>query len=180
MAITNKEIITNQVNRINEKAGTNLLLRKANGYWYLCREVNGNELEPYPFSGTKTRRTSAQMIEYLAGLEDAIDARPKRVYFIRCEVNDKGWHTGFHHFVRLEDAIKLMRNHVARQIWHARADKKKVFLKTFSDSVMGDVSRNPQRSQTIFVRIDEDTFEYRVWSEDLRYSELPKDMCFNY
>ncbi len=32
MAITNKEIITNQVNRINEKAGTNLLLRKANGY----------------------------------------------------------------------------------------------------------------------------------------------------
>ena len=180
MAITNKEIITNQVNRINEKAGTDLLLRKANGYWYLCREVNGNELEPYPFSGTKTRRTSAQIIEYLAGLEDAIDARPQRVYFIRCEVNDHGWNSGHHHFARLEDAIKLMRNHVALQIWRAREDHKKVFLKVFGDSVMGDVSKNPQRSQNIFLRIDYDTFEYRVWSEELHYSELPKDKCFNY
>ena len=178
--VTNKEIITNQVNRINEKAGTDLLLRKANGYWYLCREVNGNELEPYPFSGTKTRRTSAQMIEYLAGLEDAIDARPKRIYFIRCEVNDHGWHTGGHHFARLEDAIKLMRNNVALQIWRAREDHKKVFLKVFGDRVMGDVSKKPQRSQNIFLRIDYDTFEYRVWSEELHYSELPKDKCFNY
>lgn len=180
MAITNKEIIEGQLRRINEKAGTNLLLRKANGYWYLCREVNGNELEPYPFSGTMSRRTSAQMIEYLAGLEDAIDARPKKVYFIRCEVNDKGWHTGFHHFARLEDAIKLMREHVALQIWIAREKKKKVFLKVFGDRVMGDVSKNPQRSQNIFVRIDNDTFEYRVWSEDLRYSELPKGVSFHY
>ena len=109
MAITNKEIISNQLKRINEKANTNLILRKANGYWYLCREVNGNELEPYPFSGTKTRRTSAQMIEYLAGLEDALDAKPQRIYYIRCEVNDHGWVNGFHHFVKLEDAIKLMR-----------------------------------------------------------------------
>lgn len=180
MAITNKEIISNQLKRINEKANTNLLLRRANGHWYLCREVEGNELEPYPFGGTKTRRTSAQMIEYLAGLEDAIDARPKRVYFIRCEVNDHGWHTGYHHFARLEDAIKLMRNHVARKIWRAREDKEKVFLKVFRDSVMNDCSKNPEKSQTIFVRIGKDTFEYRVWSEDLRYSELPKDKCFNY
>lgn len=180
MAITNKEIISNQLKRINEKANTNLLLRKANGYWYLCREVNGNELEPYPFSGTKTRRTSAQMIEYLAGLEDALDAKPKRIYFIRCEVNDHGWVNGFHHFVKLEDAIKLMRNHVAWQLGHARREGKKIFIKTFSDSVMGDVSKNPQRSQTIFVRIDEDTFEYRVWSEELHYSEIPPKECFNY
>lgn len=180
MAITNKEIISNQLKRINEKANTNLLLRKANGYWYLCREVNGNELEPYPFSGTKTRRTSAQMIEYLAGLEDALDAKPQRIYFIRCEVNDNGWVNGFHHFVKLEDAIKLMRQYVARQIWHARDERKKVFLKVFGDSVMDDVSRNPQRSQTIFVRIDKDTFEYRVWSADLLYTELPKDKSFNY
>jgi hypothetical protein len=73
-----------------------------------------------------------------------------------------------------------MRNHVALQIWRAREEKKKVFLKVFGDSVMDDVSKNPERSQTIFVRIDNDTFEYRVWSEDLRYSELPKDKCFNY
>lgn len=78
MAITNKEIITNQVRRINEKANTDLLLRRANGLWYLCREVNGEELEPYPFSGNETRRTSAQMIEYLAGLEDAIDYYTKQ------------------------------------------------------------------------------------------------------
>jgi len=180
MAITNKEIITNQVNRINEKANTDLRLGRKNGTWYLYTSSNGTEFPPYPFSQVNTHRTSAQMIEYLAGLEDAIDARPKRVYFIRCEVNDKGWHTGFHHFVRLEDAIKLMRNHVARQIWYAREENKKVFLKVFGDSVMGDTSKNPKRSQTIFVRIDNDTFEYRVWSEDLRYSELPKDKCFNY
>lgn len=105
---------------------------------------------------------------------------PQKIYFIRCEVNDHGWVNGFHYFVKLEDAIKLMRQYVARQIWHARDERKKVFLKVFGDSVMDDVSRNPQRSQTIFVRIDKDTFEYRVWSADLRYSELPKDMCFNY
>ncbi len=169
--VTNKELLLNMVKRINEKLSSNIELVQNKGKFTLAET---------PFPITFVARTSAQMFEYLAGLEDAIDARPKRVYFIRCEVNDKGWHTGFHHFVRLEDAIKLMRNHVARQIWHARADKKKVFLKTFSDSVMSDASRNPQRSQTIFVRIDEDTFEYRVWSEDLRYSELPKDMCFNY
>ena len=108
------------------------------------------------------------------------DARPQRVYFIRCEVNDHGWHTGYHHFARLEDAIKLMRNHVALQIWRAREDNKKVFLKVFGDSVMNDTSTNPQRSQNIFLRIDNDAFEYRVWSADLNYSELPKDKCFNY
>ena len=120
------------------------------------------------------------MSEYLVGLEDAIDARPKRIYFIRCEVNDHGWHTGYHHFARLEDAIKLMRNYVALQIWLARRENKKVFLKVFGDSVMGDISNSPERSQTIFVRIDNDTFEYRVWCEGLRYSELPKDKCSDY
>lgn len=180
MAITNKEIISNQLKRINEKANTNLLLRRANGHWYLCREVEGNELEPYPFSGTKTRRTSAQMIEYLCGIEDALNAMPQKVYFIRCEVNDMGWHNGFHHFARLEDAIKLMRNHVARKIWRAREDKEEVFLKVFRDSVMDDCSKNPEESQTIFVRIGKDTFEYRVWCAKLLYTELSKSMCFNY
>lgn len=73
MAITNKEIISNQVKRINEKAKTDLKLKRVKGYWYLCREINGYEDAPIPFSATKTRRTSAQMIEYLAGLEDAVD-----------------------------------------------------------------------------------------------------------
>jgi hypothetical protein len=180
MAITNKEIINNQVKRINEKAKTDLRLGRKNGTWYLYTSSNGTEFPPYPFSQVNTHRTSAQMIEYLEGLEDAIDARPQRVYFIRCEVNDHGWSTGHHHFARLEDAIKLMRNHVALQIWRAREDHKKVFLKVFGDSVMGDVSKNPKRSQTIFVRIDYDTFEYRIWSEELHYSEVPKDKSFNY
>lgn len=180
MAITNKEIITNQVNRINEKAKTDLRLGRKNGTWYLYTSSNGTEFPPYPFSHVNTHRNSAQMIEYLAGLEDAIDARPKRVYFIRCEVNDKGWHTGFHHFARLEDAIKLMRNHVARKIWRAREDKEEVFLKVFRDSVMNDCSMNPEESQTIFVRIGKDTFEYRVWCAKLLYTELSKSMCFNY
>lgn len=184
MALTNKEIITNQVKRIKEKSGANITLIKKRNLYTLCKSGTENgELPPQApdeFCRTMTWRTPLQMIEYLAGLEDAIDARPKRVYFIRCELNDHGWHTGYYHFARLEDAIKLMRNHVALQIRRAREEKKKVFIKVFGDSVMGDVSKNPKRSQNIFVRIDEDTFEYRVWSEDLRYSELPKDKCFIY
>lgn len=171
MAITNKEIIQNQLNRINEK-----LLSNIETTWNKGHAILANTPFPVDF----TARNSAQMIEYLAGMEVAIDARPQRVYFIRCEVNDHGWQNGFHHFARLEDAIKLMRNHVAWRIWHARENGKKVFLKIFSDSVMGDMSKNPQRSQTIFIRIGEDTFVYRVWTEELHYSELPKDKCFNY
>jgi hypothetical protein len=170
MAITT-ELLLNMVKRINEKLSSNIELFQNKGKFTLAGT---------PFPITLAGRTSAQMFEYLAGLEDAIDARPQRVYFIRCEVNDHGWHNGFHHFARLEDAIKLMRNRVARQILNARAENKKVLLKVFGDRVMGDVSKNPQRSQNIFVRIDDDTFEFRVWSEELHYSEVPKDKCFNY
>lgn len=171
MAITNKEIIEGQLRRINEK-----LLSNIETTWNKSHAILANTPFPVDF----TARNSAQMIEYLAGMEVAIDTRPQRVYFIRCEVNDHGWNTGYHHFARLEDAIKLMRNHVAWQILRAREDHKKVFLKVFGDSVMGDVSKNPQRSQNIFVRIDNETFEYRVWSEELHYSEVPKDKSFNY
>ena len=73
MAITNKEIIQNQLKRINEKIHTDLVLKRANGHWYLCREVNGYELTADFIGGAKTRRTSAQMIEYLSGVEDAVD-----------------------------------------------------------------------------------------------------------
>lgn len=169
--VTNKELLLNMVKRINEKLSSNIELVQNDGKFTLAET---------PFPITFAARTSSRMFEYLAGIEDAIDARPQRVYFVRCEVNDNGWDTGFHHFVHLEDAIKLMRNYVAHQIWWARRGNKKVFLKVFGDSVMSDVSKNPKRSQNIFVRIDNDTFEYRVWSEELLYSELPKDRCFNY
>ena len=185
MAITNRELLLNQVKRIREKTGVNFNLHMTTRNYYI-------EDDDLQVSLDKTPRNASQMREFLSGFEIVYDyfhkrkellpkeLLPKKVYFIRCEVNDKGWHTGFHHFARLEDAIKLMRNYVARQIWYAREEKKKVFLKVFGDSVMGDVSKNPQRSQNIFVRIDNDTFEYRVWSEDLRYSELPKGVSFNY
>lgn len=184
MAMTNKEIITNQVNRINEKTGANITLIKKSNLYSLCKHGTENVELPTQateeFGGTMTWRTPLQMIEYLAGIEDAIDEGPKRVYFVRCEVNDHGWNTGYHYFARLEDAIKLMRNHVAGRIWYARKEKKNIFIKVFCDSVMGDTSRNPQRSQKIFLRIGNDTFEYRVWVAEFRYSELPKDKCFNY
>ena len=184
MAITNREILQNQVQRIKEKTGAKITLIKKRSYYTLCKSGTENgELPPQApdeFCRTMTWRTSAQMIEFLSGLEDAIDTMPKRIYFVKCEVNDKGWISGYHHFTKLDDAIKLMRNHVAWQLGHARREGKKIFIKTFSDSVMGDVSKNPQRSQTIFVRIDEDTFEYRVWSEELNYSEIPPKECFNY
>ena len=73
MAITNKEIITNQVRRINEKAHTNVVPKKSNGMWYLCTIEDGAVFPPYPFSYVNTMRTAPQMIEYLAGLEDAVN-----------------------------------------------------------------------------------------------------------
>ena len=71
MAITNKEIIRNQLKRINEKVNTDIRLGKSNGTFYLYEMNNGTEF-PSPFESHTTFRTSAQMIEYLAGLEDAI------------------------------------------------------------------------------------------------------------
>lgn len=73
MAITNKEIIEGQLRRINEKAHLQLVLKRANRHWYLCRECNGYELPPSPLNESFTRRTSAEMIEYLRGVEDAVD-----------------------------------------------------------------------------------------------------------
>lgn len=73
MAITNKTIIENQVKRINEMAGTEVVAKRANGYWWVCIDgENGELLPPYPFSNVLTGRTPSQMIEYLAGVEDAV------------------------------------------------------------------------------------------------------------
>ena len=83
MAITNREIMTNQVNRIREKSGANItLIKKHGGLWTLCK--SGTENGEFPpqapdeFNGSMTWRTSAQMIEYLAGLEDAINYYAKQ------------------------------------------------------------------------------------------------------
>ena len=76
--LTNKEIITNQVNRICEKSGAKVtLIRKPGGLYTLCKSGTENGVmppqAPEEFCQSMTWRTSSQMIEYLAGLEDAID-----------------------------------------------------------------------------------------------------------
>lgn len=178
MAITNRELLLNQVKRIREKTGINFNLHMTTSIYYL-------EDDDLQVSVDKTPRNASQMLEFLSGFETSYDylqkrkeLLPKKVYFIKCEVNDHGWHTGYHHFTCKEDAIKLMRRYVARQIWFARSENKKVFLKVMEDSVMD--ARPGETSQTIFTRIGEDTFEYRIWAADMLYDELPKDMSFNY
>ncbi|MBR1525113.1 MAG: hypothetical protein IJ640_00435 [Prevotella sp.] len=72
--VTNKEILAGRVKRINEKAGTDLVLKRTGKSWYLCRvAADGREMGPSPFSATSTRRTAPEMLEYLRGLEDGVD-----------------------------------------------------------------------------------------------------------
>lgn len=71
--ITNKEIIQNQLKRINAKMKTNIELKRAKGYLYLCTTKGEYEMPPLPLSNISTQRTPLQMIEYLAGVEDAVD-----------------------------------------------------------------------------------------------------------
>ncbi len=73
MAITNKEIIEKQVRRINEKMKTNFSLKESGDCYYLCVEKNGYTMPPNPLSNDLTVRSPNFMIEYLAGVEDAVD-----------------------------------------------------------------------------------------------------------
>ena len=68
MAITNKEIITNQVKRINEKVSAAFSVGKDNTEKYLFLQSD----KPI-FDSMECYRTEEQMIEYLEGMEDAID-----------------------------------------------------------------------------------------------------------
>ena len=72
MAITNKEIISNQLKRINEKIDMDFVLEGSDDELFLASSDN-NVL----FENMEMYRTEDQMFEYLAGLEDAID------YFIK-------------------------------------------------------------------------------------------------
>lgn len=72
MAITNKEIINNQLKRINEKTDMDFVLEGSGDELFLASS-NNNVL----FDSMEFYKTEEQMIEYLAGLEDAID------YFIK-------------------------------------------------------------------------------------------------
>lgn len=72
MAITNKEIINNQLKRINEKVDMDFVLEGSDDELFLASSDN-NVL----FDSMEFYKTEEQMIEYLAGMEDAID------YFIK-------------------------------------------------------------------------------------------------
>ena len=72
MAITNKEIINNQLKRINEKTDMDFVLEGSDDELFLASSDN-NVL----FDSMEFYKTEEQMIEYLEGLEDAID------YFIK-------------------------------------------------------------------------------------------------
>ena len=72
MAITNKEIINNQLKRINEKVDMDFVLEGSDDELFLASS-NNNVL----FDSMEFYKTEEQMIEYLEGLEDAID------YFIK-------------------------------------------------------------------------------------------------
>ncbi len=73
MAITNKEIITNQVRRINEKTKLELSLDESGEMFYVCRKKGNKIMPPFPLSNDIIIRTPALMIEYLSGVEDAVD-----------------------------------------------------------------------------------------------------------
>ena len=68
MAITNKEVINKKLKRINKKVSMsfNLNANSTGEYLFLQSE------KPI-FESMECYRTEEQMIEYLAGMEDAID-----------------------------------------------------------------------------------------------------------
>lgn len=72
MAITNKELLLNMIKRINEKTDMDFVLEGSGDELFLASS-NNNVL----FDTMVCYRTGEQMIEYLEGLEDAID------YFIK-------------------------------------------------------------------------------------------------
>ena len=72
MAITNKEIINNQLKRINEKVDMDFVLEGSGDEIFLASSNN-----KVLFDSMEFYKTEEQMIEYLEGLEDAID------YFIK-------------------------------------------------------------------------------------------------
>lgn len=72
MAITNKELLLNMIKRINEKTDMDFVLEGSGDELFLASSDN-NVL----FDSMEFYKTEEQMIEYLEGLEDAID------YFIK-------------------------------------------------------------------------------------------------
>ncbi len=71
--LTNKEIIRNQLERINEKAGTSFKLESVWGRCDISEDVSFGKI-----SANCTAHNTEQMIDDLAGLEDGIDCLMKQ------------------------------------------------------------------------------------------------------
>ena len=72
--ITNNEIINNQLKRINEKMRTKFSVHYEDDKCCLIIETGVSYMQPpFPLNTDFTMRTEEQMIEYLAGVEDAVN-----------------------------------------------------------------------------------------------------------
>lgn len=102
----------------------------------------------------------------------------KKVYQVRCEVNDHGFNGGYYLYENAADARQSMRDHIARQIYNARWDGKKIdTIVHYANHVMDEPGTE---CEGIFLRIGKDIFDYRVWALELRNKPLEKSRCFNY
>ena len=99
----------------------------------------------------------------------------KQVYKIKQEVNDNGFVSGYYAFEKVEDAVKTMRNYVARQIKLARMDNEKVdYLKILPDHVMDGTAK----SEMICYGINGIHFDIRVWEEILMAEQIINPINF--
>lgn len=102
----------------------------------------------------------------------------KKAYQVRCEVNDHGWNHGYYLYENAKDARRSMRDYVAGRIRQARFDKKEVkSVIHFKDHVMDDPGTE---TECIFLRIDKDRYEFRIWAMELRDKPLERNRCFNF
>ena len=72
--ITDKEIISNMLRRINKKLNTSFSIHYKGKECCLCG-MKGKDFmtPPYPLSNDFTYRSEDMMIEYLGGVDDAAD-----------------------------------------------------------------------------------------------------------
>ena len=102
-----------------------------------------------------------------------------KIYFIKCAVNDKGFHSGMHYFTKLEDCIKHMRSYVARQLMYARWNGKTSDIVEVSDRLMSDGSADMNTYyKSLWVKIDNDTFDYRIWCENVHEGPINESINF--
>ena len=102
-----------------------------------------------------------------------------KIYFIKCEVNDKGFHNGMHYFTKLEDCVKHMRSYVAKQLMYARWDGKTADVVEVSDRIMSDGSVDINTYyKSLWVKTDNDIFDYRIWCENVHEGPINESINF--